>query len=337
MSRKPLVKLFVLFAILSANSPAQESESLHKAVLTDSGRRVVFDRQAFFGRSTPLPEWQHGFLVSWELETFKEGETNVKLFDQTGSKVAEAAIWFPGSTRVVVDSAAAMADGRIVAGGEANKADGTTGHFLIATDKKGKVTQVIQTQGFYPGRVCVAPDGTVWSFGSTGYDRSEPRPGNTLLHFDMDRGQIGSFLPRSAFPKKVVPDELGYIRCSATEVVAYSTRASKYIEMKYDADAPRVYEVSNAPSNLKLVGFASPDHKQVFGLFNMLAQYGMYELKFNDATSTAMWVPVDGMQGESKAEAVVIGLWGSDPDGLVVSRAQDPGGIAAMHWAKVMR
>ncbi len=337
MSCKTTVKLLVLLAIFSANSSAQESPSFHQAVLTDSGRRVVFDSQAFWGRSTALPEWHHGFLVGWERETFQEGEANVRLFDQTGSKVNEAAIWFPGSIRILIEGAAATPDGRIVASGEADKADGTTGHFLVATDKNGKVTQVIQTQEFYPGEVCVAPDGTLWSFGSMGYDKREPRPGNTLRHFDMDKGQIGSFLPRSAFPKKAVPDELSYVRCSATEVVAYSTRTSKYIEMKYDADAPRVYEVSNAPSNLRLIGFASPDHQQVFGLFNMLAHYGMYELKFNDATSTATWVPVDGTQGESKAEAVVIGLWGSDADGLVVSQAQDTGGLAALHWAKVNR
>jgi hypothetical protein len=335
MSSKRLV-FFILFAILTANSSAQESSD-HKAALADSGRRVLFDGQAFWGRETAIPEWHNGFLVAREIETFKEDETNVRLFDQTGTKVSEAAIWFPGSARIFVEGAAATLDGRIVAVGEANKADGTTGHFLVTTNKNGTVTQVIQTQGFYPGSVCVAPDDTIWSFGSTGYDRSEPRPGNTLRHFDMDKGQIGSFLPRSAFPRKVVPDELSYIRCSATEVVAYSPRTSKYIEMKYNAGAPHVYEVSNAPSNLKLIGFASLGHQQVFGLFNMLAHYGMYELKFNDTTSTATWIPVDGTQGESKTEAVVIGLWGSDPDGLIVSRSQDSGGLAALHWAKVMR
>lgn len=335
MSRSLLIKLLVLFAMLSTNSSAQESPTFRRAVLTDSGRRVVFDAQAFWGPRTAIPEWHHGFLVGWEFETFQEGGVNVRLFDQTGSKVTEAAIWFPDSARVFIAGAAATPDGRIVAAGEANKADGTTGHFLVATDRSGRVIQAIQTQEFYPGKVCVAPDGTVWSFGSMGYSKKQPRPGKTLRHFDMDKGEIGSFLPRSAFPKNVAPDVRAYIGCSATEVVAYSTTSSKYIEMKYDTDGARVYDVSNAPSSLRLIGFASPDHQQTFGLFNLLGHYGLYQLKFNEASSTAMWVPVDGTQGESKTEPVVIGLWGSDADGLILSRSEDIGGLAALHWTKL--
>jgi hypothetical protein len=183
-------------------------------------------------------------------------------------------------------------------------------------------------------RSCVAPDDTIWSFGSTGYNKSDPRPGDTLRHFDIHKGQIGSFLPRSTLPAKP-PDALSYIRCTATEVMVYSTRASRFIEMKYDDHAPRVYAVANAPSGpgLKLIGFASLGPKRVFGLYNRLGHYGLYQLEFNDAANTTNWQLVDKTEGECPQLGVVTGLWGSDEDKLVISRAEDYSGVAALHWA----
>lgn len=328
---KPKFLLVVTFlASMSTSLYAQQTPNVSRAVVADSGKRVVYDGQAFWGRSSTLPEWHHGYLVSWDVETFQQDQSNVRLFDRSGTKVAQAAIWFPGTTRVLLTGAAATSDGRIIAVGEANKSDGTTGHFIAATDKSGKVTQVIQTEGFYPSKVCVAPDETIWSFGSRGFSKKIAKPGNTLEHFDMDKGEIGAFLPRSAFPDHSVPDSLSHMECSADEVVVYSTTTSKFVAMKYGADAPKVYDVTNAPSGVKMVGFASPGHSEVFALFNKLAINGMYELKLNDANSTAVWTPIDNT-------TEVDGLWGSDSDSLVVSRAQDAGGVAALHWAKINR
>jgi streptogramin lyase len=102
-------------------------------------------------------------------------------------------IWFQGSQRVLIYSTTATSDGRIIAAGKAEKADGEAAPFVALTDLAGKVTTVIQTKGFAPMNICQAPDGTVWSFGGTGYDEhSEPNPGDTLRHFDFQKGEIGS-------------------------------------------------------------------------------------------------------------------------------------------------
>lgn len=64
-----------------------------------------------------------------------------------------------------------------------------------------------------PLNVCQTPDGTIWSFGTPGYnDQSEPLPGNTLRHYDFQKGELGSYLARSTFPRRPSPGILSYIR-----------------------------------------------------------------------------------------------------------------------------
>jgi hypothetical protein len=330
-------KLTLLLFLLSISSQtvlkAQGTRLATDRSLSVSGRRVVFESAAFSGPSTALPQWDNGYLITYEIETFQPGMVNAQLRDQTGAKVREAAIWFPGSQRVVIFSATATRDGRIVAGGEANKSDGTTSSFIASTDLSGRVKDVIQTGGFYAENICLAPDGSVWSFGGTGYDEhSEPNPGDTLRHFDFQKGQLGSYLPRPTFPKYPSPEVLSYIRCSSKEVVGYSGTTHKYLEMPYGAAGPHVYD-AEVPSGLRLAGFATTGSKQVYALFNRAGKYGLYYLSFNDATATANWLPVKGTFGEYTEPGVIIGLWGSDGDQLLVSRGEDPAGSAALHWA----
>ncbi len=330
-----LFEFFVLLMASQVNLRAQDARpSVYPKALSDSSRRVVFDRSAFFGESTAMPTWENGYLVSREIETFQDRTPNVRLYDQSGKHVREAAIWFPGSLRVVIYSATATSDGRIIAAGDAEKSDGTAAPFIALTDLTGKVTDVIQTMGFVPANICQAPDGTVWSFGGTGYDeRSHPKPGDTLRHFDFQKGQIGSYLARSAFPEPLHPgpEVHASIRCSTSEVVAYSHSAQAYVEMKYGDGAPHVYH-AEAPSGLRLGGITATGPKKVYGFFSSGGTGGLYYLSFDEANSTANWVPVKGAVGAYTKLGVVTGLWGSDGDKLLVSRAEDTTGVAALHW-----
>jgi hypothetical protein len=314
--------IFALSMILDVSLRAQDA------------RRVVFDKAAFLGTSTPLPEWDNGYLISWEIETFEAGTPNVRLYDLSGTQVRAASIWFPGAVRVLIYSATATLDGRIIAGGSTEKQDGTAATFIARTDLGGKLTDVIQTKGFAPLNVCQAPDGTVWSFGGTGFDeqkRAQPKPGDTLRHFDFQKGEIASYLARSSFPNLPRPETQARIRCSADEVVAYSAHAKVYIEMKYGGDAPQVYH-ADPPSGLQLNGFAMTGPRKIYAYFYKLANNGLYHLSFDDASKTAQWLPVTGTVGTGTTPGVIIGLWGADGDKLVVSRAEDPTGNTAFHW-----
>jgi hypothetical protein len=331
--------LFCPLLILLTDPPvtlmAQEAASSNSSrALSDSLRRVVFERGAFIGAHTAMPRWDNGYLISREVETVEAGVPNVRLYGPSGKLASEAAVWFPGSQRVLIYSATATADGRIIAGGKAEKTDGTFAPFIALADQAGKMTNVIQTAGFAPVNICQAPDGTVWSFGGTGYDEnSEPNPGDTLRHFDFQKGEVGSYLSRSAFPKQLHPgpEVLAYIRCSEHEVVAYSTSAREYVEMKYENDSPHVCR-TEAPAGLRLVGFAAIGPKQVFGHFSHGSQNGLYYLSFNEEAGTARWLPVEGTVGAHTKLGVIIGLWGTDGGKLLVSRAEDSAGTQALHW-----
>lgn len=337
---KPLAQrlafLFACWALSPASqiiSKAQDATpALRRIALSDSTRRVIFDSSAFNGPSTPLPEWDNGYLVSREIETFQPGVPNVRLYNTSGEKVREAAIWFPGSQRVLIYAAVATSDGRIIAGGNAEKLGETSNPFIAITDSTGKVTDVIATKGFAPANICQAPDGTVWSFGGTYYDYSpEPKPGNTLRHFDFHKGEIGSYLLRSTFPKSPGPENLAYIRCLPNEVVAYSSKAQRLIEMKYDGDAPHVYH-ANAPPGMKLGGFAVTGSKKVYGHFFRAGNNGLYSLSFDELANMVNWLPVEGTSGAYTKPGAITALWGSDGDNLLVNRAEDGAGANAIYW-----
>lgn len=339
MSRpKRIAMLFEFFALsitLQVTLKAQDARpSYYTKALSGSTRRIVFENGAFFGTSTAMPKWDSGYLVSREIETFQAGVPNVRLYDQFGKQARAASIWFPGAARVLMYSATATSDGRIIASGMTEKSDGTAASFIALTDLTGKITNVIQTKGFGPVNVCPAPDGTVWSFGGTGYYErsSDPKPGDTLRHFDFQKGEVASYLPRSGFPTKPRPEVSAQIRCSADEVYVYSSNAHVYIEMKYSGGAPQVY-AAEAPAGLRFHGFAATGSKKVYAYFSKLGDGGLFFLSFDETSKTARWLPVEGTVGVYTKPGVIIGLWGSDGDNLVVSRAEDRTGQTAFHWA----
>lgn len=149
-------------------------------------------------------------------------------------------------SRVAIISAVTP-DGRMVASGEADKADGTRAPFIALTDLSGKVTSVIQTKDFYPTNVCVAPDKTVWSFGATSWDEvnHRPLPGDLLRHFDFGKGQLAGYIPRSTFPDPSSRDTKTLMRCSSGDVAIFSGPENAYMLVT----GPRCSGKSNKPGH----------------------------------------------------------------------------------------
>jgi hypothetical protein len=321
---------------VAVHSPGTPSKVLSQLV-----QRVVFDSSAFHGPSMPAPYSDKGYLITHIVESFVPGTSNIVLYDRSGQKVREAAIWFPQSTRVAITSAAVTSDGRIVASGEADKADGTRAPFIVLTDLSGKVKEVVQTKDFYPRNVCVAPDNTVWSFGGTWWDEANehPLPGDVLRHFDFEKGQLAAYIPRSTFPDNSSYDGLTEMRCSANEVAVYSRAVNTYIVMPYGGSVPNLYDAP-PPSGLTMTGFASFGSKNAYGVFINRQRMddpiqGLYSLELDESAKTVRWVAVEGALGSRKSSGTVLRLWGADGEFLVLGRAQDPAGLTALHWAAV--
>jgi hypothetical protein len=329
---------------LKAQEPrAGAAQGPHVKILLESVARTLFDGTPF-GAGTPVAYWDKGYLLSRSLENFLPNVPNVSLYDKSGKKVRESTVWFPGSQRVVIISAAVTFDGRILASGEADRADGTRARFIASTDSSGNVTEVIQTKDFNPTNICAAPDGTVWSFGTMEWDtaRDRPKEGEVFRHFDFQKGQIAGYIQRADFPDHLSLASLSYIRCTSNEVVVYSGPAGLYIEMVYGTEAPRIYRAP-IPTGVWLTGFAARGPKDIYGVLrqalgpdgqliaNAAGPIGLYSLVFDETTMTARWVAVEGTVGLRTKPSTITQLWGADNRNLVLSRAEDS--WIALHWA----
>jgi hypothetical protein len=273
-------------ALCGSSVMAQEPQTVERPnslgqTIAETRNRVPFDSRALF--DGPMPYWSGGYLITRKIESFSATTPNVTLFGKNGSKSAEVAFWFPGSLRVVIESAAVSLHGGILASGEADKADGTRAPFIAFANFKGQVTNVIQTGDFFPRNICEAPDGSVWAFGGMRWDASkhQPLPGNMLRRFDPQKGETASYVPRSTFPPRPQADALSYIRCSRDAVVVYSNPAKVLIKFPYQAETPRIYDIS-APKGLEVVGFAVTDLGDLYGALDDMGGgtgiEGMYSL-----------------------------------------------------------
>jgi hypothetical protein len=307
--------------------------------LASPTQRVLFDRSAFFGDSTPLPTWSNGLLVSHEVETFQEGAANVRWYDRSGQQIGSASIWFPGSKRVLIYSAVATADGNIIVAGSANKSldppvdRATAFSFLAKIDAAGKILKVLPTPGFYSSAICAAPDGTVWSYGNPGFDAKEqPIEANMLRHFDIEKGQLATFLPRSTFGKYPSPTSLPGIACGKDSLAVFASSISRLITLKYDSAAPQIYSVTSMGqthfSSLAIVG------KTVYSAASQGGLAGLYRLSTDDSNLSAKWIPVAGAVGAVDKPGVVGALWGADSTSLIVSESADPAGYQALYWTQ---
>lgn len=254
------------------------------------------------------------------------------------------AFWFPGSQRVAVTSAAVTRDGGILASGEADKADGSRAPFIALANSKGQITNVIQTKNFYPRYVCEAPDKSIWAFGGMMWDPSQNDhfPGNILRRFDLQRGEIASYIPRSNFPKHMRVDALAFIRCTANAVYAYSTQASVLIALQYNSQTPQLYHVS-IPPDLVVGGMAVTNSNSIYASLvdsiddNDRGKNGMYFLALNDDTQSARWQPVRGAVGRRTDNGIVSYVWGADGENVVVDRVGDSAGTFGLHWISVLQ
>jgi hypothetical protein len=326
------------FSLMAQERANVETPHGSEQATIETRNRVAFDGDAFLG--SPMPYWSDGYLITRKVESFSAATPNVTLFGTNGSKSTEAAFWFPGSQRVVIDSAAVSHRGGILASGEADKADGTRAPFIALANSRGQVTNVIQTGDFFPKNICEAPDGSIWAFGGMRWDasQSQPSPGNILRRFDIQHGETASYVPRSSLPSRIQAYALSYIRCSPDRVVAYSNPAKALIEFPYTAQAPRIYRISPR-RGLVVVGFAVTNSGNLYGALDDLKDgtgiEGMYTLVLDPASASGRWQPVSGAVGDLDAEGIVSKVWGADGDSLVVSRGGDPAGIAALHWVTV--
>lgn len=331
-------------AVSEAAGESHSSAGQSARTLLPSEKRVVFESTPFAAGST-VPYWDKGYLISIVPETTGPGTPNVRLYDASGNKVREAAVWFPGAKVIYILSAAVTQQGGILASGTAVKADGTRAYFIVSTDLSGKIADTIQTNPFSATNVCATSDGSVWSFGDLATDaNSQPAEGNLLRQYDFHSGLVKAFLPRSTFGKMNFPPMMRgnsgqevYLRCLSRKLILYSGAADQYIEFDTMTGSANRYRIDRSSTDLPLKGFAVTEHGGVYGSLrdysNPDAMQGLFHLEVDAAAGLVRWMPVIGAAGKKGQPGVVSRLWGAEGEYLVHGYDDDPSGNWAVSWS----
>jgi hypothetical protein len=336
---------FCLVNLVLARAFAQSGwGATPKISLSSESKRVVFDPSFVEGASTAAPQWENGYLISREIESYSQSKPNLRLYDGSGKKSLEASIWLPDADRIVLYSVTVTGDGHIVATGMAEKFGGTMTNFIALANSQGLVSNVIRTDRYGPVQACVAPDNSVWSFGASGFDAKgiHPNGGNTLRHYDFLRGEIGGFVDRSTFADRPMPESRAHIQCSSTHVGVYVSKTDQYAELGYGDSAPTLYSVAT-PAGFRVTHFVVVGQSE--GIFGYLSNTqnkkdpsnGLYALVLDKGKRTGEWIPVEDVVGSATGAGVVSTLWGADGESLLIGRSGDTLGIAGIHWVSVTK
>lgn len=305
-------------------------------------RRVIFDSAAL---DRVAARWDKGYLVARVPQITLPTAKAVTLYDASGGKVREFSLWPEGATRVLIRSAAATPDGGVVIAAGADRRDGTPESFLAFGDAAGRIIRTIPTSPYVPGSVCVSPQGDVWTFGWSGWER----PSSPMLRrYDVQRGEVASHLPLSIFERGKLNPAAGLFpgawltfTCTADRVAIYSETGGAFIEVDYDTETARLWKIGDSGDGLTLAApwMAITSAGDAFSLRGTLAPQsgelrGLYYLERDENSRTVRWRPVEGNVSRTHSGSGVLALLGADGDALVFISSDDR---AAVRWARPVK
>ncbi|MCC6588478.1 MAG: hypothetical protein IT168_17420 [Bryobacterales bacterium] len=151
-----------------------------------------------------IPEWKHGWLTAVDPEA---GQTpsnpHVKVYAPDGRTALAIRVTAPDIERArIYDVDIVDPSPRIVASGVAWSSQGVPATFLLWADRSG-VTRIVRTNPFLAQRLCVAPDGGIWTVGVNSSDIEQND--EIVWRFDASGRLLQKFMPRREFPSKSHP------------------------------------------------------------------------------------------------------------------------------------
>ncbi len=119
------------------------------------------------------------------------------------------------------------ADGTIVFSGQTETEPRVVAPFLAWTSADGKIQHLVRTGHYFPYKLAVAPDGTIWTLGyeMVNLDHEDPavnKEAHVVRHFDRAGNLIGSAFPQSQFTRD------DYFRIGHSLLVATQNRLGWY-------------------------------------------------------------------------------------------------------------
>ena len=151
-----------------------------------------------------VPLFRHGYLILFppggghgaSLSTSKYGFTT---YSPDGHLAYQKTLQVPGGSEPVVRDVDFDADGNAAVGTSALGASGFLSGILLL-DRTGGDTGFINTGRYFPARIAIAPDHSIWTLGwqrdalSAFPDRQDYK---IVRHFSADGKELNAYLPRS--------------------------------------------------------------------------------------------------------------------------------------------
>jgi hypothetical protein len=280
--------------------------------------------------------WGKGHLISFG---FGEMKDPVVLFDKTGKSLFETFPTFENARKTYGHDAAATRSGTAVFAGSATTADGASADFIAEIGNEG-IRHVIRTSPFYPLKVCVTDQGTVWAYGEelTADRAAEPRAHYPMLReYSFDKGELRTALDRATVrPPSGVPiggaHHDAFLQCGAKSVVLVSGPTNELMEYELSTSHLTRTPIAPLPDGFYLTGIALTDSAELYASTlkpGAGAQTGMLRLQ-RDA-SGAQWKTLTMVSPHGGNFFL---LMGSDGEDLVYSRGRHN---ATAFWSKALK
>ncbi len=186
----------------------------------------------------PIPKWENGFLVGFEMEP-----ANAPLFyayDTDGELVFETQVSIPDAARIAPVAAAASGEGTFAVTGTAYNGSGEAVSFIAWYESDGEPIRLVQLDDCGALRIAFGRDGDLW----TVVKAHVPRWANSHSEHDVVRvytrgGKLKmSLLPLSSFGEigRRHPAKHCHLAANADYVVLYAEECQQLVGLSHDGE-----------------------------------------------------------------------------------------------------
>ena len=262
-----------------------------------------------------IPTW-HGqtlFVISDD----DTPNPSITLVDRQGRVLRSIPFRIPGASRGSVFGYTGAPDSTFALTGAATDSAGRGAPFVAWVSGDSQQAHVVRTGRYFPFRVAIAPDGSIWTAGfemsSTSSKTPEPSA-PVFRHFDRSGKELGALVMQSEI------DEPQSLRSAMSVFGAYSDRI-----IWYSLKGRQLIELSPSGTVTKISGLALPNGGRETGfaitgkgeLFVSSVGQGKWSISKLDR-NRQIWVALSGgSMGNLPGSTSPITLFGADGDMLV--------------------
>jgi hypothetical protein len=224
-----------------------------------------------------VPLFRHGYLILFPPGGGHGASLSISKFGFTayspdGHLAYQKTLEVPGGSQPVVRDVDFDADGNAAVG---TSAEGGPSGFLsgiLLLDRTGGDTGFIDTGRYFPARIAIAPDRSIWTLGWQ-RDAQSARPDRQdymiVRHLSADGKELKAYLPRSSFPPGLEPGTDGpgvhiQVTNDRVGIFAYSGKTganAEWVELDLNGNLLGRYRTDDALQ----AAFTADDHVYLTG------------------------------------------------------------------------